>query len=210
MPPQRQQTMTTDDAVYVGSGLLARPCGRRRWTMADRVLAGLVVRPPPGAGAWPLPQTPTRTDERRVCRATATPPHDEGNTRMHNTDDAQRRRHPWRRPMGCPIPMMMATATRTRRGPPTADNNDDDGRLRTDDVRMRTTDDSLLLLGCPHQHLHEGHLALVTVLVTPRTRTGVSLDMPATFVRSWAQIPQRVPDTCTGTRVVAIPARGHG
>ena len=87
---------------------------------------------------------------------------------------------------------------------------DDDGRPRTDDTRTRMTDDGLLLLGCPCQRLHEGHLALMTALVTPRTRTGVSLDTPATFVWSWAQIPQRVPDTCAGTRVVAIPMSNNG
>ena len=91
-----------------------------------------------------------------------------------------------------------------------ADDDEDDGRPSTDDARTRTTDDGLLLLGCPRQRLHEGHLALVTALVTPRTRTIVSLDTPATFVRSWAQIPQRVPDTCVGTRVVAIPVSNNG
>ena len=179
-------------------------------TTADRVLAGLVVCPPPSAGAWPLHRMPTRTDERRVCTATAMPPHDEGNTRTHDTDNTRRRRHLWRWPMGCPVPMTMAMATRTRRGPPMADDDDDDGRPRTDDARTRTTDDGLLLLGCPHQRLHEGQMALVTALVTPRTRTGMSLDTPATFVQSWAQIPRRVPDTRAGTWVVVIPVSNNG
>ena len=61
---------------------------RRQWMTVDRVLAGLVVRPPPGACAWPLPRTPTHTDERRVHTATAMPPHNEGNTSTHDTDDA--------------------------------------------------------------------------------------------------------------------------
>ena len=76
--------------------------------------------------------------------------------------------------------------------------------------RPRTTDDGLLLFGCPCQHLDEGQMALVTALVTPQTRTGVSLDMPATFVWSQAHILQWVPDTCAGTQVVVIPMSNDG
>ena len=128
-------------------------------------LARLMVHPPPGTGAWSLPLTPTRTDERHVRTATAMPHHNKGDTRTPNTpDDARRHRHPQRWPIGCSIPMMMVTATRTRQGRPTTTMTDDQqgGGLRTDNARTRMTNDRLLLLGCPCQHLHEGHLALVT------------------------------------------------